>query len=59
MMEELKGKGWTELLEGTSCHMPQKMSDKRQEHISKRGDNIVLLVYILGFWKFGTFFGLC
>ena len=35
LIDELQCEGWTELLEGTLFHMTQRMSDKRQEYISK------------------------
>ena len=35
MIDELQCEGWTELLEGALCHMVQKISDKRQEYVSK------------------------
>ena len=35
LIDELQCDGWTEFLEGTLCHMTQRMSDKRQEYISK------------------------
>ena len=41
MIEEYQSKSWTDLLEGTFCHMTQRRSDKRQEYITERGDDIV------------------
>ena len=35
MIDELQSEGWAELLEGTLCHMTQKIGDKRPECISK------------------------
>ena len=41
MIDELQWEGWTEFLEGTLCHMTQRISNKRQEYILEQGDDIV------------------
>ena len=41
MIEEYRSESRTELLEGTLHHMTQRISDKRQEYSTERGDDIV------------------